>query len=335
MNAASWLEGLPAPAKWRELLLAHGPRIATWTLSLALGVQAAIIVTDLVGASRAPLVASSAPVGPAPGPAARRGVDIAAITASHLFGAPKTEPTPVDAANAPQTSMPLVLSGTIAGEDPRRGLAILGSSASSAKVYAVNDSVPGGARLHSVYSDRVLLERNGRLESLALPRQGATAGRRVAPPPPPVASAPASNPAVERMREMVTNDPGVISEVIRPQAVYAQGKLRGFRVYPGRNRQAFMRLGLRPGDVVTAVNGTPLDDPARSQEIFQTISSSSQAQLSVMRNGRQEEVTLDMTQLASEAEQLIGGSESAAPTDQASLTPAPPEHPPAQEAGTE
>ena len=52
MNAASWLEGLPRTEKWRTLLLAHGPRIATWTLAVLLAVQAAVIVTGLGGASR-------------------------------------------------------------------------------------------------------------------------------------------------------------------------------------------------------------------------------------------------------------------------------------------
>jgi len=51
MNAA-WLEGIPAPEKWRALLLAHGPRIATWALAVALAIQAAVIVTGLGGASR-------------------------------------------------------------------------------------------------------------------------------------------------------------------------------------------------------------------------------------------------------------------------------------------
>jgi len=54
MNAASWLEGLPAPEKWRTLLIAHGPRIATWTLAVLLAVQAAVILTGLGGASRSP-----------------------------------------------------------------------------------------------------------------------------------------------------------------------------------------------------------------------------------------------------------------------------------------
>jgi len=64
---------------------------------------------------------------------------------------------------------------------------------------------------------------------------------------------------------------------MRNQPVLMQGKLRGFRVYPGRNRQAFTRLGLRSGDLVIAINGTPLDDPARGDEIFRTIGSASEA----------------------------------------------------------
>jgi hypothetical protein len=49
MNAVPWADKLPPPDRWRELLLAHGPRVATWVLALALGVQAALIVTDLAG----------------------------------------------------------------------------------------------------------------------------------------------------------------------------------------------------------------------------------------------------------------------------------------------
>ena len=106
-----------------------------------------------------------------------------------------------------------------------------------------------------------------------------------APPPPPVA-ANSSDAQLERMRRLVSEDPGVIGQVLRPQPVFAGGKMRGFRVYPGANRQAFARLGLRAGDLVTAINGTPLDDKDRAQEIFATLNSSTEARVSVTRNGR-------------------------------------------------
>lgn len=298
MNAASWLEGLPAPDKWRALVLAHGPRIATWVLAFALAVQAAVIVTNLAGSSRLPKVAPATLVQTSQ----TQSVDVAAIASSHLFGAPPIEAAAgQDAANAPQSNLPLVLVGIIAADDPENGLAILGENAAGAKVYAVGDNVPGGAKLHSVFGDRVVIDRNGKLESLMLPRQlqpGAA--------PPSTNALQTETPVMDRMRKLISEDPGLMADIMRPQPVFAQGKQKGYRVYPGRNRQAFTRLGLRPGDLVMAINGTPLDDPARGQEIFRTLGSSSEAHITVMRSGQQQDLTLNIAQVAQEAEGMLG-----------------------------
>ena len=108
------------------------------------------------------------------------------------------------------------------------------------------------------------------------------------------------------MRKLITDDPGLMADIMRPQPVFAQGKQKGYRVYPGRNRQAFSRLGLRPGDLVMSINGTPLDDPARGQEIFRTLGSSSEAHITVMRSGQQQDLTLNIAQVAQEAEGMVG-----------------------------
>ena len=293
MNAASWLDALPASDRWRARLLRDGPRIATWILVIALAVQAALILTDLAAASR-----GGAAAGVRHAPVHSRGVDLATITNAHLFGAPPA--LKQDGANAPQTSMPLVLTGIIAGNDPQNGLAILGQSAQTTKVYAVGDNVPGGAKLHSVYSDRVVIDRDGRLESLSLPRQ-MNAGNA---PPPSSAALQNENPAIERMRRMISEQPGLLADVLRPQPVMDHNRMNGFRVYPGRNRAAFTRLGLRPGDQVTAINGTPLDDRERGEQILRTLGSSSEARVTLIRQGQQQDLTLNIAQVAQEADNL-------------------------------
>jgi general secretion pathway protein C len=293
MNAASsWLDSVAARDRWQAALKSHGPRIAVWVLAIALGAEAASIVTRLAaGAGSAPVPAQLTAAAPEP---AR--IDVAAIAAGHLFGAAPVA-APASATSAPQTTMALVLTGTIAVNRPQDGLAILGPSATQVKVYAVGDSVPGGARLHAVYDDRVLLDRAGRLETLTLPRK--LAGGAIAP----LVSSSVQN-SFERVRRVISEDPSIIADVMRPQPVFADGKQRGYRVYPGRNSQAFMSLGLRPGDLVIAINNTPLDDPARGDEIFRTLGSSSEARVTVMRNGRQQDLTLNMSAVASEADQL-------------------------------
>jgi general secretion pathway protein C len=315
MNVGSWLNRIPASHQWRALALARGPRIATWALALALGVQAAMIVTDLAGGGQS---RKSDLRPPSPASVARRGIDVASITNGHLFGTVADQAKGGAAADATQTSMQLVLTGIIAGKDPRVGFAIVGENATAAKVHAVGDNVPGGAKLHSVYSDRVLLDRNGHLEYLTLPHTtGALNGTPVQ------AAVPNMNPAFDRVRRLITEDPSALSDIMRNQPVLMQGKLRGFRVYPGRNRQAFTRLGLRSGDLVIAINGTPLDDPARGDEIFRTIGSASEARVTVMRNGQQQDLSLNMAQVAQEAEEAVGGDAQPTSTGPTAVPPTP------------
>lgn len=327
----SVLQGLPSPDAWKGLLVARGPQLATWALGIALGVQAALTVTGLAGADLAAPVTSE-PVQPP------RQLDLGTLVGAHLFGEATVAPSG-DASNAPQTSMALVLAGVIANTDPNTGIAILGETAATAKVVMVGDTVPGGAKLHAVYADRVVLERAGALESLLLPHQPTLAS-----------AAPAAGPALpaqmptagdiqilDRMKKLIESDPGVIGDVMRPQPVFAEGKQRGYRVYPGRNRAAFSRLGLRPGDLVTSINGTPLDDPARGNEIFRTLGSSAEARVTVMRSGRQQELTLNMAQVASEAEQLAapsaGADAAAAALGGGETNIEEPANPPAEERG--
>ena len=314
MNATSWLEGLPAPERWRALLLGEGPRVATAILIVALCAQAAFIVTDLAGGGRSVKPAAQAAVRAHP-------LDLTAIVNAHLAGvAPQATP---DGQDVRPSNIPLVLTGTIAGNDPQNGLAILGQTPQTAKVYAVGDNVPGGAKLHSVYSDRVVIDRNGQLESVALPRQ-INAGNA---PPPSSAVLQGDNPQIERMRRMITEQPGLLADVMRPQPVMDHGRMNGFRVYPGRNRMAFMRLGLRPGDQVTAINGTPLDDRDRGEQILRTLGSSSEARVTVIRNGQQQDLTLNIAQVEQEADSLANQaaqSGAAAPSIPAEPAPAPP-----------
>ena len=315
MTANIWSPSAGGGGDWRSHALARAPQVVTFILALALAAQLALIVVGMTSRSRQtapPPVATAPPVSQ---------LDIGGLVNAHLFGNAVVQNANGDGANAPPSSMPLVLAGLLATEDPKEGMAIIGESAAAAKVVAVGQQVPGGATLHSVYNDRAVIERNGALESVLLPRR--TAGTLSAAPPPPPVAAPQNDAAIERMRRRVSDDPTIIGQVMRPQPVFAGGKMRGFRVYPGANRQAFARIGLRAGDLVTAINGTPLDDKDRAQEIFATLNSSTDARVTVTRNGRQQELVLNLAQIAGEAEQLGNGGDGMMPPDQAPAEPPP------------
>jgi len=239
-------------------------------------------------------VEESAVISPPPASAAnaaRKSVDVQAIVDAHLFDAQQGAPTQ-DAATAPQTQMNLVLAGTWASEDPSKGYAFIGESANSARMYAVGKAVRSGTVLHSVYPDRVLLDSNGRLEALMLPRlSSGNLSAQLARPAP-------TNQVTDNLRRMAENNPSAFAEIVRPQPVFANGVQRGYRVYPGRNRQQFAKLGLQPGDLVLSINGTPLDDPQRGIEIFNTMGAADRVTVTVERNGQSQELTLNMAQLS-------------------------------------
>lgn len=274
-------------------LAAHAPTIASGVLVIALAAQLASVAWKFLAPP-----APTGPVTPVAAPAGGTGINVAGIINAHLFGT-ALAPATGDPANAPATSLNLVLAGTIAGADPKTGWAIIGETAQAARLYATGANLPGGASLREVYADRAILDRGGRLESLPLPRLSGGAG------PVPVAfsRAPDQQPSLaDNIRQFVAQDPQAVSEILRPQPVFAGGQQRGYRVYPGRNRAQFAKLGLMPGDLVTAVNGTPLDDPNRGLETLRGVGAGSPVVLTIERNGQTQQVTVDPSAALAEAQ---------------------------------
>lgn len=268
-------------------LLSRAPPWIMGLLIVLFGIRAALLLVDLAGA---PL--PQIDVTPPPPAATRAVVDLPAILRAYLFG----RGAPPSQADAPITSMQLKLTGVVADIDEQRGFAMIGTSTSDQRLYRVGEAIPGGARLHAVYVDRVLLDRSGAIEALPLPVRAP----RTSTPPAPVASiAP-----VERVQQMIRDNPGLLGEVIQRQAVFQDGALRGMRVYPGTNALAFERLGLKANDIVTAINGTRLDDAARAAEVFGILGNSAEARVTVLRNGQEQDLSLDLAGVAAEAEQL-------------------------------
>lgn len=301
VSAAAWIEELKSAEGFRTLLTTHGPRLVSGVLLALIAIQLGLVLTSQPGQ---PAAGEAAPAPVVPVRAANRTLELAAILNAHLFGQAAT--TPTDAANAPQTSIPLVLAGVMAMPDPRQGMAILGENAASARFYRTGSAVPGSAVLHSVYADRVLLERNGAVEALFLPKT-LSSSRAVFQP----AAAPPN--AGQRLQNLAQNNQ-LLGGVIRFQPVLNQGRLSGYRIFPGARGSSdmFNELGLQAGDLITAVNGTVLDDPNRGTEIMQTLSSASSATVTVTRNGQPMEVNLNLETVASRAE-AAAASDAAAP----------------------
>ena len=234
------------------------------------------------------------------------------VAAFHLFGdAKKQLVVQQKVIDAPETRLKLDLKGVFATTNASEALAIISSSKDKDKTYRIGDKVMGGALLHAVYADRVILKRNGRLETLRLPKskvdskafyssqsssktrsqpanrmsQGNARSQNK------ISAEANQNQRLRNMRDTLIKEPAKIWQQVRINPVMKNGKVQGYTL--SHNDQGLMTaMNLRKTDVITGVNGESLSDPATLYGLMSTLSEQQSLELTVQRNGQEQTIQL-------------------------------------------
>lgn len=292
-----------SPEQWVRTANRYLPTGVTTILVLAIAYQLATLTWVLVpGAAPLAVPATRAPSSSTASD--QPATDYEALRTTHPFGESSKEPEPVvqNVAEAPDTTLSLDLKGILAsGEGDPNGKAIISANRGDDKTYNVGDTIDAGTgtTLYSVYWDRVLLNRGDHLETLRLPKEllaapGARARGPVMAPPTAAAQG-----GPETLRNVISQNASRLTDIIRLAPNVDQGKVTGFRVQPGRDRQTFDALGLMPGDVVTDINGVVLDDASKGLQAFEALGEATMANVTVLRDGAPQALVIDTTQLQS------------------------------------
>jgi type II secretory pathway component PulC len=77
---------------------------------------------------------------------------------------------------------------------------------------------------------------------------------------------------------------------VADQPVLAAGKFHGFRVAVLHDTPFWQGVDLKPGDVVTSVNGFPIEHPEQAQTAFDSLEVSSELRVAYERNGQPREL---------------------------------------------
>lgn len=214
--------------------------------------------------------------------------------------------------NAVDTQLNLLLVGVVASNDESAGRAIIATGGKQ-EVYGPGAELPAGrgVTLTRVLDTRVILNNNGRLESLWLHQDDndprARANLRSAAPPVDAGGGRSwseENEVVEDSQQAVFVGQGNELQEASPAAVNPEsevarnisdvvamsihregGQVVGYKIRPGRNADQFAALGLQPDDIVTAVNGTPLNNPGKIMEIYTNMRNATSANLEIKRGG--------------------------------------------------
>lgn len=256
-------------------------------------------------------------------------IDVESMLGLGLFGSPvnTTEQAQVAVqvpserdgieAGAKETRLDLTLVGTLVTSTDGLGTAVI-EARKTQSTYAVGDSLPvsGDVTLAKVLTKQVVLNNGGRYELLTLFEDNPLAKAvRVStgqseplntptkiPDSPNIASgvvidSPEATAIAARYRDRLYNEPESLARTLKVSAVNDENGIYGYRVAPGSDATAFKALGFESGDIVTAVNGLDLSDPANTVSLYQSMRDATEATFELKRGDTMLTLSVSLGQL--------------------------------------
>jgi general secretion pathway protein C len=217
------------------------------------------------------------------------------LLAANLFGLVPLGSTALSPDTLPMTSLNLVLTGVmVRGQGSYALIRIDGGEETP---VTIGEEILAGARLHSVYPDRVVLARGGGYEVLMLKETipalppGSVTMNNAQP-----ANAVASGVRANGNQYTIDRD-AIQQQMQRPeflsQALIVPNAGGGFLVRDVQAGSLYEKLGVRVGDVIRSVNGQPVNNIEDVMKIYQSMGGIQQAgniALDVTRGGRTQQL---------------------------------------------
>lgn len=175
----------------------------------------------------------------------------------------------IDGDGATATTLQIALKGIVFARPAELSVAYIQVGSEVARPFRAGEAV-SGATITAIQPRRVLLSNGGRVEFLAFPDPFA----------PPPGTVPAGAPAAAPAGNPVAAPPAGPSAEQVLQRFDAQPADGGYRI--GANAPP----GLRQGDVLQQLNGTPLTSPDAARAAITGAQASGTAQVQILRDGK-------------------------------------------------
>jgi len=214
-----------------------------------------------------------------------------AIVERNIFHSKTDITVPVqkaDLENIKTTERNLKLWGTVVGSDPASAYAIIEESGvkslpKNQALYRRGDVVQG-AQIKQILREKVILSANGSDEILRIVKpQSSGRTQRI--------QSATNRPGNRPIRQKRTLRSSQIQKALGDiNTVMSQASIRphseGFQITRIRPASIFRRLGLRNGDIITAVNDRPIQSASDAMEIWQDLTAGGETSISLKRRGR-------------------------------------------------
>ena len=214
-------------------------------------------------------------------------VDLSPIFALSPFGNPAVVEAPEPVAQ--ETDLGLVLRGITIAVPARNSIAVIALKEGDAKIYGIGESIEGKAVLKEIQSDKVMLDVGGKSEFLGFPKPGtekktvigggfiignANGGNDTT-----ASTGKPKAPVMEQYRDKITKNPKAFLEKLGVSV-----SQKGYTIDENAN-PGVLRAGLKPGDLISKVNGETVGDIEKDRRLLDTVIASGRVRVEVVRNG--------------------------------------------------
>ena len=215
------------------------------------------------------------------------------IASAHLFGRPLTPSNTkkITTEEMPESMLKVTIKGILALADNTKSMAILSIENTVDKVFKVGEELKPGHHVDQIVAQGVVVDHNGRLEMIRLPRASlgnltakAQSANRV------------SAAGLGQLRTEVLKNPLELEQHITFVPHTQNGQFAGYRVNKGSNPELFVLLGLQANDIVTSVDGVGIGQLAGRMDILTNLSIAENVRLGIIRNEQQQQLLVDFSQ---------------------------------------
>lgn len=225
-------------------------------------------------------------------------VDIELIQNTPLFGSVEKV---VEAKNKPAKSvlpsrLSIKLTGTVVADEKSAAVVDM-AGGKEQQLFVVGDAMQPGVVLHSIEEDAIVVDHQGKLERIGLPKENhgqssspatlyqSPSSHSIRPNTSPRAGHSIFGNNIRNVHELLNH--------VRFVPHFSKGKSDGFMVSQMVPDSLYEKVGLQNGDIIRKVNGTVIANPQQAVQMLQSLQNGTAIEMEIERTGSVQQLRYD------------------------------------------
>ena len=207
----------------------------------------------------------------------------------NLFGALSSGEKP-NHSKIVTTRLNLVLIGILSGQE--NPSVIISKEGEKEKIYQINDFITPTTILKEVFSQYVIIDRNGSIEKLEIKREKMDASYTNN-----LSDFKITQPNKLKLKNYLKDlktRPEDLFDVLSVQPNFVNGKLRGFIIAPGIEKALFKDLGFEKNDIIININNSDLNNLTEAIKLRDILVETKIFNITIDRKGQTKFVTINL-----------------------------------------